>query len=93
MDERLKRFVRTKMRQAGRRFEETKQAYREGRRAASQYDLPTDAEGRARIVCRRYAEQRAVRVNADGEPDCYDGDHPDCRGCAEDVREGYVETW
>jgi hypothetical protein len=32
-------------------------------------------------------------VNADGEPACYDGDHPDCRGCAEDVREGYVETW
>lgn len=92
MDERLKRFVRTKMRQAGRRFEETKQAYREGRRAASQYDLPTDAEGRARIVCRRYAEQRAVDTE-DGVPACFDPDHTDCVGCVEDIDAGRIETW
>jgi hypothetical protein len=93
MDERLERFLRTKVRAAGRRFEETRRAYREGRNAAHRYDLPTDAEGRARIVCRRYAERRATAVNVDGEPACYDPDHADCRGCAEDVREGVVETW
>jgi hypothetical protein len=93
MDERLERFIQTKLRQAGRRFEETRRAYHEGKRAARRYDLPTDGEGRARLVCRRYVERRAVRVNADGEPSCYDPDHPDCRGCAEDLREGVVETW
>lgn len=91
MDDRLERFIRTKFRSAGRRFEEAQAAYEEGR--AGGYDLPTDEAGRAKIVCRRYAERRAVAVDAEGKPACYDPEHPDCRGCAEDIREGIVETW
>jgi len=55
--------------------------------------LPRDDEGRVRQVCRRHAERRAVSVDATGTPACFDADHPDCRGCVEDVREGSVETW
>ena len=91
MDDRLERFIRTTIGGVGRRVEETRTAYREGQAAA--YDLPTDEEGRGRIVCRRYAERRAVEVDSRGRPSCFDADHPDCRGCAEDVREGVVETW
>lgn len=91
MDERLGRFIRTNLRRAGKQFEEAREAYREGR--ADAFDLPTDDEGRAKIVCRRYAERRAVEVDSEGRPSCFDADHPDCRGCAEDVREGVVETW
>lgn len=91
MDDRLERFIRTKLRGVGRRVEETRAAYRAGQ--AEVWGLPTDGEGRARIVCRRYAERRQVNVNGKGRPECFDEDHPDCRGCAEDVREGVVETW
>lgn len=91
MDERLERFIRTKLRRAGEEFEEARDAYRAGR--ADAFDLPTDDAGRAKIVCRRHAERRAVRVDSEGHPACFDADHPDCRGCAEDVREGVVETW
>lgn len=90
MDERVERFLRTTMRDAGRRFAEARRAYREGRLAG---DLPTDDEGRARIVCRRYAERRAVALDDEGRPACYEKGHPDCEGCTEDVREGTVETW
>jgi len=90
MDERVERFLRTTLRDAGRRFAEARHAYREGR---GDDGLPTDDEGRARIVCRRYAERRAVGVDDAGRPDCYEASHPDCEGCAEDVREGVVETW
>jgi ribosomal protein S6--L-glutamate ligase len=38
-------------------------------------------------------DYRAVIVDGEGRPACFDADHPDCRGCAEDVREGIVETW
>lgn len=93
MDDRLKRFIRLKFRDAGRQFEEAKRAYREGRANSRRFGLPRDASGRARVVCRRYAEKRAVTVDADGRPQCFDADHPDCRGCAEDIREGVVETW
>jgi len=55
--------------------------------------LPVDDEGRARLVCRRYAEKRAVAVDAQGRPPCFDPGHPDCQGCVEDVRDGRVETW
>lgn len=92
MDDRLERFIRTKLRSAGKQFEEARKAYGEGR-APADFDLPTDAEGRAKIVCRRYAERRAALVDAEGKPACFDAEHPDCRGCAEDVREGVVETW
>ncbi|MFB6221597.1 MAG: hypothetical protein ABEH90_09170 [Halolamina sp.] len=91
MDDRLERFIRTKLRGAGRQFEEVRSAYREGRAAG--FDLPTDEEGRAKLVCRRHAERRAVAVDSEGQPSCFDADHPDCRGCAEDIREGVVETW
>lgn len=94
MDESLERFLRTGLRSAGERYERARRAYREGRddvRAGG--DLPRDDRGRARIVCRRHAERRAVEVSEAGRPACFDADHPDCRGCAEDVREGVVETW
>ena len=92
MDDRLERFIRTKLRSAGRQFEEARDAYRDAK-APADFDLPTDDHGRAKIVCRRYAERRAAIVNAEGEPACFDPEHPDCRGCAEDIREGIVETW
>ena len=83
---------------AGRRFErvrsgdavdDLRDAYRKGKRP----DLPTNDDGEARIVCRRYAERRAVAVDAAGRPACFEDGHPDCEGCATDVREGRVETW
>jgi hypothetical protein len=93
MDERFGRLLREKARAAGRLFEETRSAYRQGRDPTDALDLPTDADGRARLVCRRHAEKRAVRVDGEGRPACFEADHPDCEGCAEDVREGVVETW
>ena len=94
--DRFERFVRTTFRRAGKRYAEARRAYREGRAErgdAQTFDLPTDDEGRARLVCRRHAERRAVRVDSDGRPDCFEAGHPDCEGCTEDVREGVVETW
>lgn len=94
---RFGRFLRSKLRDAGRRYAETRHAYREGREtigdASAPVDLPRDEGGRARIVCRRHAEKRAVSLDDDGRPACFDGDHPDCQGCAEDVWDGTVETW
>ena len=92
MDERLRRFARRALRNAGRQYEEARRAYREGR-DRSPVDLPTDDDGRARIVCRRYAEKRAVAVDDEGRPACFEAGHPDCEGCVEDVRDGIVETW
>jgi len=80
------------VRGAGRRVEEIRRAYRSGR-GLSGVDLPHDGEGRARIVCRRYAERRAVFLDTDARPECYESDHPACEGCVEDIREGRVETW
>jgi hypothetical protein len=34
-----------------------------------------------------------VELDDDLRPDCFDADSVDCRGCAEDVRDGVVETW
>ena len=90
MDDRLERFMRSKLRSAGRRVAESRRAFEAGREIA---DLPRDEEGRARIVCRRHAERRAVPLDDRGRPVCYEADHPDCEGCVEDVREGRVETW
>jgi hypothetical protein len=89
---RLQRLLRTKFHSAGKQFEEARRAYSDAK-AATLADLPTDEEGRARIVCRRYAERRAVSLDERTRPACYDPDHRDCRGCAEDIREGRVETW
>lgn len=82
-------LLRRAARNAGRQIAEAKLAYRESRGASS---LPEDDAGRARIVCRRHAEKRAVNLD-ENVPECYDPDHPDCRGCVEDIREGAIETW
>ncbi|MEF8778693.1 MAG: hypothetical protein V5A36_07265 [Natronomonas sp.] len=89
---RLERLLRTKLNSVGRQFEEAKRAYTDAKTAALA-DLPTDGDGQAKIVCRRHAEKRAVSIDADGRPDCYDPDHPDCRGCVEDIDNGRIETW
>lgn len=102
MDDQLERVIRQQLRKAGRQFEEARRAYSEGKgngegdaesAGTELYDLPSDDDGNARIVCRRHAEKRAVPVDAEGRPGCFESDHPDCEGCAEDVRDGYVETW
>jgi hypothetical protein len=90
-DGRLSRFVEN-LRSAGDQFAEARRAYSDAKRAALA-DLPQDDRGRAKLVCRRYAERRAVALDEDGRPECFDPDHRDCRGCVEDVREGVVETW
>jgi len=90
--DRLSRFLRTKLRGAGRQLEEARTAFRAAQRGALA-DVPTDDEGRARIVCRRHAERRAVRVDGQFRPACFEAGHPDCEGCAEDLRTGRIETW
>jgi hypothetical protein len=92
MDDRLKSFLRSKIRSAGRQYADAKRAYDNARKAALA-DLPQDEEGRARIVCRRYAERRAVELDTEARPACFDPEHPDCEGCVRDVRDGRIETW
>lgn len=89
---RLERLVRKKLNSVGRQVEEAKRAYTDAK-TATLSGLPTDEDGRARIVCRRHAERRAVSLDDEGRPECYDPEHPDCRGCVEDIREGQIETW
>ncbi|ERH03254.1 MAG: hypothetical protein A07HR60_00945 [uncultured archaeon A07HR60] len=94
MDDKLERVIRQQLRKAGRQFEEARRAYdEESRGSRPEFTLPTDGDGNARIVCRRYAERRAVQVDAAGRPECFDVDNPDCQGCAEDIRKEVVETW
>lgn len=100
MDDQLERAIRQRLRNAGRQFEAAKRAYAEGRddpegsaSSTARYDLPIDEDGRAQIVCRRHAEYRAVSVDDTGRPTCFESGHPDCEGCAEDIRDGVVETW
>ena len=99
--QRVERFIRSKLQQAGSQYEELRRStdgqLAEARRAyetaKNASGLPTDEEGRARIVCRRYAERRAAKLDAEFRPACYEADHPDCEGCVEDVRAGRIETW
>jgi hypothetical protein len=91
-DDQFERVLRQKLREAGRQIGEAKRAYRRARLAA-RADLPHDREGRARIVCRRHAERRAVEVDPEGKPACFDAQSQDCQGCAEDIRAGDIETW
>lgn len=91
-DDRIERVLRRKLRSAGRQIGEAKRAYRQASRAA-RADLPFRDDGKARVVCRRYAEKRAVELDDDLRPACFDPSHVDCQGCAEDIREGDVETW
>lgn len=89
---RLKRLLQTKLHSAGKQYEEAKRAYTDAK-AATLADLPTDEEGRAKLVCRRYAEKRAVSLDDEGRPACYEAEHRDCQGCLEDIREDRIETW
>ncbi|MFB6135780.1 MAG: hypothetical protein ABEJ04_03390 [Halobacteriaceae archaeon] len=99
LSDRLARLAR----KAGREYASARRAYREGREGEGASggqgrgdgvapDLPRDDAGRAKLVCRRYADRRAVEL--DGTvPACHEADHPACEGCLEDLREGRVETW
>jgi len=58
LGDRLRRVIRQQARRAGREYAESKRAYREAREAAERVDprefnLPSDSDGNARIVCRR----------------------------------------
>ena len=76
-------------RKAGRSIESARNAFVEGRISGS---LPRDEEGRAQIVCRRYAERRAVHLHQ-GEPECYEAGNADCEACVVDIEDGTIETW
>ncbi|MFB6113783.1 MAG: hypothetical protein ABEJ58_06730 [Halodesulfurarchaeum sp.] len=76
-------------RSAGRTVESAREEFTEGKIEAS---LPRDEDGRAKIVCRRYAERRAVTLDG-AKPECFEEGHDDCVACAEDISEGTVETW
>ncbi|WP_336362250.1 DUF7091 family protein [Halalkalicoccus salilacus] len=89
---RVNRFLRSKIREAGRQYEMARSSYRDGRDSDLD-DVPRDEADRARIVCRRYAEKRAVTLDSEGRPACYDADHPDCEGCVEDLHAGTIEIW
>ncbi|WP_222916169.1 hypothetical protein [Natrinema sp. SYSU A 869] len=97
----LERFLRSTLQEAGEQFEELRKSTDDQlEEARDSYEvaknargLPTDEAGRAKIVCRRYAEQRAAKLDEEYRPACYEAGHPDCEGCAEDVRDGRIETW
>lgn len=86
-------LVRRAARVAGRKYARARQAYDEGLQEYPAGDLPRKEDGTVRIVCRRYAERRAVDLDAAGRPECFEAGHPDCEGCVEDVRDGRIETW
>lgn len=85
-------FLDRAMRRAGRQIEEAKREYSAARREG-RHDLPSDDEGRAKIVCRRFAEERAVDLDDEFRPHCFEADHTDCEGCHEDILEDRIETW
>jgi len=95
MDERVAEFLRDRLRAAGRTYERTRTAVREGEAAVSDdtESLPTDEDGRAKLVCRRHATKRAVALDEEGRPVCFAADHTDCVGCVEDIEAGRIETW
>jgi ubiquitin len=89
---RLSRLIRAKLRSAGRQVEQARQQYNNGMESAKA-GLPRDTNGRAKVVCRRYAEKRAVALDETLKPHCYDATSVDCQGCVEDIRKNVVETW
>lgn len=89
--DRLSRFIQTRLQNAGRQYEQARRAFGEGR-AERLADIETN-DGEARIVCRRHAEKRAVTLDGDARPDCFEAGHPDCEGCVEDIRDGCIQTW
>ena len=82
-------WLRTAARKAGRTVGAVGTQFSGGRMEGS---LPQDDDGKVRIVCRRYAERRAVTVTA-GKPACFEANNPDCESCLEDIADGTVETW
>jgi len=88
--DRIKRFLQHAARDASRQLEEAKEVYKNAQGAAK---LPRDEAGRVRIVCRRYAERRAVALDEKRRPSCFDAEHQDCQGCLEDIRAECIETW
>lgn len=89
---RLELLLRSKLRSAGRQYEEATRAYNASK-SATTAGLPTDDDGKVRIVCRRYAEKRSLSLDEQGRPPCFDPDHLDCQGCVEDIDDGRIETW
>ncbi|UPM43974.1 DUF7091 family protein [Halocatena salina] len=89
---RLELLLRSTFRSAGSQWAKARQAYNSSKNAAS-FDVPTDDDGNAHIVCRRHVERRAVPLDEEGRPPCFDPDHQDCRGCVEDIEDGLIETW
>lgn len=89
--DRVSQFLKDKLQDAGRQYEQARQAFSEARIAA-RADLPTE-NGKVRIVCRRHAEKRAVELDEEARPACFEAGHPDCEGCAEDIEDGCIETW
>ena len=88
--DRVERFLRTKFQNAGKQYEEARRAFATARQEAAGESV---SDGTVRIVCRRYAERRAVGLDSEGRPDCFAAGHPDCEGCVEDIRSGCIETW
>ncbi len=82
-------WLRNAARKAGRTVGAVGEQFSGGRIEGS---LPQDDSGKVRIVCRRYAERRAVTVTA-GKPSCFEARDPDCESCLEDIADGTVETW
>lgn len=69
---------------------DAKEAFSNARGAGN---LPTDEEGRVRIVCRRYEERRLVPLDDKGRPTCYEAGNEDCESCVDAVSDGDVGTW
>jgi hypothetical protein len=100
MDERFEQFMRDRLRDLGKQYERTRRAYSEGKDSAEGSEtpelaanIPVDESGRAKLVCRRHAEKRAVGLDSEAKPACFDPDHTDCLGCVEDIQDGLIETW
>ena len=83
-------YIRRAIRSAGRQYEQSREQFTTGRTVNR---LPADEHGRAKIVCRRHADKRAVMLSEKGVPPCFDAENRDCQGCLEDIREGAIETW
>lgn len=87
MDRRaMNRFVRGKLREAGKRYEMARRDYEDARDS-------TRNNEQLNIVCRRYAEKRSVALDSNARPACYEAGHSDCEGCVEDLHSGTIETW
>lgn len=69
---------------------DAKEAFSNARGAGN---LPTDEEGRVRIVCRRYEERRLAPLDDKGRPTCYEAGNEDCESCVDAVSDESVETW